>query len=61
MPDEVIVGPALCSGGARALPLFAFRHMSCSAMTLGDDTGLVASSFETQRFAMLLRMRSSKP
>jgi hypothetical protein len=56
MPDEVSAGRAL-SGGAVALPLF-----SCPAHVLPLITfGPVASSFETHREAMLLRMRSSKP
>ena len=32
MPDEVIAGPVEYSGGARARPLFSFRHMFCSRL-----------------------------
>ena len=33
MPDEVIAGSDQDSGGARALPLFSFRHMFRTPMT----------------------------
>jgi hypothetical protein len=54
MSDEVIADFRQHGGSALALPLFSFRHMICSPMNFGP----VASSFETHRFAMLLRMRS---
>jgi hypothetical protein len=45
MPDEVIAGPVKYSGGARARPLFSFRHVFCSPKIARP----VASSFETPR------------
>jgi hypothetical protein len=44
MPDEVIAGPVEYSGGARARPLYSFRHVFCSSICRP-----VASSFETPR------------
>jgi hypothetical protein len=55
MPDEVITDLSRYGGGAQALPLFFF-----SARVLQPDFSLVASSFETHRVAMLLRMRCPK-
>jgi hypothetical protein len=45
MPDEVSTGPTLCSGGARALPLFSCPTHVLQLITFSP----VASSFETHR------------
>jgi hypothetical protein len=57
MSDEVIADLSRYGGGAEALPLFSF-----SAHVLQPRQSVrVVSSFETHRFAMLLRMRSPNP
>jgi hypothetical protein len=56
MPDEVITDLSRYGGGAQALPLFFFSAHVLQSRQLVR----VASSFETHRVAMLLRMRCSK-